>query len=236
VSLPLPDMVVVPPQTGKKMSQLNDIKKLITTTDRRLQKLKLRQAQQGINVDPAVEIEIEDLEEKLADLNRQLKQAQMNIASSASSSMTAPVALPENKSKSEKDNKNSLWVLIGVPIIVALIGLAGVIITVWATSSGDTPSPIPTTPAATDTFTYNVRVQDRSTTDGIANAVVTIEVGGRAPLDGITDSTGLARIFVSASHAGQPGRLIVEADGYERYRQEIDIVEGALPDIVPLEK
>ncbi len=213
------------------MSQLNDIKKLITTTDRRLQKLKQRQAQQGINTDPAVAMEIEDLEEKLADLRRQLKQAEMNAASSKAAS----VVLPENESGGERDSKNSLWVLIGVPVIVALIGLAGVIFaTVWATSNGDTPSPDPTTSVA-DTFTYNVRVQDKSTADGIANAVVTIEVGGKAPLDGITDSTGLARIFVNASHAGQPGRLIVEADGYERYRQEIDIVEGALPDIVPLE-
>ena len=78
-------------------------------------------------------------------------------------------------------------------------------------------------------------MQDKESSEGISGAQVTLEVGGKAPLDGITDSNGLVRIFVSASHAGQPGRLIVEADEYIKHRQEIDITEGALPKDILLE-
>lgn len=121
---------------------------------------------------------------------------------------------------------------IPIPIAVAIIGLIGVIFTtVWNSGGDSDPTPVPTV----GDFTYQVRVQDKDTNDNIPNAVVTIEVGGQAPLDGITDSTGLARIFVSSSHSGQPGRLIVEADGYIKYRQEIDITEGALPKDILLE-
>jgi hypothetical protein len=116
-----------------------------------------------------------------------------------------------------------------VPIAVAVIGLIGIIFTtVWNGSGNPTPAP------AAD-FTYQVRVQDKATGANIPNALVTIEVGGKAPLDAITDSTGFARIFVSADHSGQPGRLLVEAEGYIKHRQEIDITEGALPKDVLLE-
>jgi hypothetical protein len=112
-----------------------------------------------------------------------------------------------------------------VPIIVALIGLAGVIIT----SDWVTPPPPVTS------FDYQVRVQAKDTGEYILNAKVTIEVGGQAPLDGITDSNGLARIFVGSSHAGKPGLLIVEATGYKRHTQNMDLTVGTLPDIVQLE-
>jgi hypothetical protein len=63
-----------------------------------------------------------------------------------------------------------------------------------------------------------------------------MEVLGKAPLDAITDSNGIARIFVDSSHAGQPGFLIVEAKGYEKYAQNIDLIAYALPDVVVLER
>lgn len=119
-----------------------------------------------------------------------------------------------------------------VPIAVAIIGLIGAIFTAVWNAGGDSQS----TPAPTASdFTYQVRVQAKDTNDNIPNATVIIEVGGKAPVDGITDSTGLARILVSSSYSGQPGRLIVEADGYLRHRQEIDITEGALPKDILLE-
>jgi hypothetical protein len=70
----------------------------------------------------------------------------------------------------------------------------------------------------------------------VTDARVTIEVSGKPPFDDISDSLGVARIIVSSDHIGKPGVLIVEADGYKRYRQHIDLVAGALPDVVPLER
>lgn len=121
----------------------------------------------------------------------------------------------------------------------AIVGIIGLLLAIAAFAiSADLraliwPSPPEEAPAAS--FTYLMRVQDKNAGQDIANAVVTIEVGGKAPLDAITDSTGLARIFVSADHSGQPGRLIVEAEGYNRHTQNIDLMEGDLPKVVPLE-
>jgi len=64
-----------------------------------------------------------------------------------------------------------------------------------------------------------------------------IEVRGEeapAPLDDITDIYGLARIFIPSSYANCPGVLIVEAAGYEKHRQHIDLTMDALPDVVQL--
>lgn len=85
-------------------------------------------------------------------------------------------------------------------------------------------------------FEYQVRVQNREASQNIPNAKVTIEVAGQAPLDEITDANGFARISINASYAGKPGRLLVEASGYEAYRQEIDLTEGILPDTIPLKQ
>lgn len=119
----------------------------------------------------------------------------------------------------------SLW----VPIIVALIGAAAVIIAAISSNRNAVTSP------PTDAFTYPVRVQARDTGEFIPNAEVTIEVRGKAPLDDITDSNGFVRIDIPSSHAGQRGKLIVEAERYERYTEEIDLTKDALPDVVILD-
>ena len=54
------------------MSQQNDIKNLIKTYNRRLQKLKEQQAVQGITVDPKIPIEIEDIEVEIEKLQEKL--------------------------------------------------------------------------------------------------------------------------------------------------------------------
>ena len=137
--------------------------------------------------------------------------------------LTAGKQAEQLPSKLKKLWLPSVW---WVPIIVALIGLIGVIIT----SKGIIP------PIRDTSFGYQVRVQAKDTGEYIPNAKVTIEVSGQAPLDGITDSNGLARIFISSSRAGKPGRLIVEAAGYKRYMQNIDLTMGTLPDVVQLER
>jgi hypothetical protein len=118
---------------------------------------------------------------------------------------------------------------IWVPIIVALIGALATI-TAVVLRNCDTA----TTPPTDTDFAYQVRVQSRDTDEAIPNAEVTIMVGGKAPLDDITDSNGLARIFIDSFYIGQPGELIVEARGYETHRQHIDLKKDALPDVVVL--
>ncbi|TEU11391.1 MAG: SH3 domain-containing protein [Anaerolineales bacterium] len=92
-------------------------------------------------------------------------------------------------------------------------------------------SPVP--PISTP-FSYPVRVLVKGTNENIPSARVTIEVDGKAPLDDITDSNGFVRIDIPSSHAGQRGKLIVEATGYKRYTQEIDLIEDILPTIILL--
>ncbi len=215
------------------MSNKEGLQKLIATKNRRLQKLREQQAVKGISSDPSILIEIEDLEAEIDQHETKLKEIEKtgevtaDLALSSTGSKPKPNT-PQNSTVSKSEKKS--WAAIVVPIVVALIGLVGVIFTtVW--NSGSDPAPLP----KIENFTYQVRVQAKDTSKNIPNAVVTIEVGGKAPLDGITDSTGLARIFVSASHAEQPGRLIVEADGYGKYRKEIDITEGTLPKDILLE-
>jgi hypothetical protein len=111
-----------------------------------------------------------------------------------------------------------------VPVIVALIGLAGVTLPIVLTRcDGD------------GGFEYLVRVQAGDTGDYVAGARVTVEIGGKAPLDDIADTQGVARIRIPSSYAEQPGKLIVEASGYRRYEQNINLVTDALPDVVQLE-
>jgi hypothetical protein len=55
------------------MSARDDFKKLIINHRRRLQKLRERQALEGMSVDPRVLIEIEDIEARLAELQLKLK-------------------------------------------------------------------------------------------------------------------------------------------------------------------
>jgi hypothetical protein len=86
-----------------------------------------------------------------------------------------------------------------------------------------------------DEFTYQVRVQAADTGKAISNARVIVEVPGETPVNDITDTTGLARVFVPSSLAGQPGVIIVEATDYAPYREHIDLIEGALPNLVLLE-
>lgn len=111
-----------------------------------------------------------------------------------------------------------------VPITVALVGLAGVIIpTILTRCNGNGDSE------------YLVRVEAKGTGNYVERARVTIEIGGKAPLDDVTDTHGLAIIRIPPSYAKQPGRLIVEASGYKKYEQNISLVLDALPDVIQLE-
>ena len=84
-------------------------------------------------------------------------------------------------------------------------------------------------------FEYQIRVFEKDTGNGLANAVVRIEIAGQAPLNVITDVNGIARIFINSSNNGQPARVIIEAPNYQRYTQNIDVRVDTLPLFVQLE-
>jgi hypothetical protein len=118
-----------------------------------------------------------------------------------------------------------------VPIIVALIGMVGL---VWAAYVGSGSSSGMLS-APTSTFRYQVRVQSQLSPEGIPDAKVTIDVGGIAPLDDFTDSNGLAVFDIDESRVGKSGRLMVDAPKYQSLSQNIDLLQDALPKIIRLE-
>ncbi|MBK9940621.1 MAG: hypothetical protein IPP13_03240 [Kouleothrix sp.] len=84
-------------------------------------------------------------------------------------------------------------------------------------------------------FQYQVRVQDKDTSNNLPNAKVTIEMADIAPLDTFTDNNGYTRMMIDSHRVGRPARIIVETKGYQRYEQAIDLTPGALPDVIKLE-
>lgn len=115
--------------------------------------------------------------------------------------------------------------MIRSPLIVFLAFMLTIVL-VTATSVGC---------GVDESFSYSVRVLDEVTSEPIASAKVTIEIADKSPLDELTDSNGFARFIIDASRAGEPGRLLVQADGYSKHDQYIDLYFGMLPDIIPLE-
>jgi hypothetical protein len=198
--------------------EIDALKRQLTIYRRNLYKLEEQKAKYGLDVPLRIINEIAEQEKAIAQIEARL--------AVLSASVSIPKEPSSQKSPAASVSKK-LWLprVWWVPIVVALIGLIGVIIT----TRGGIPSQTNTS------FDYQVRVQAKDTSEYIPNAKVTIEVSGQAPLDGISDSNGLARIFISSSHAGKPGRLIVEAAGYKRHTQNIDLTVDTLPDVVQLE-
>jgi hypothetical protein len=97
-----------------------------------------------------------------------------------------------------------------------------------------TPLPAPTH-ATSESFDYFVKVKIMNAEVYLRNVKVIVELEGRAPLDVLTDSNGIARIRIPSSYVGKPALLIAEEAGYGRYEQNIDLIEGALPHVLELE-
>ena len=113
-----------------------------------------------------------------------------------------------------------------VPIVVVIISaIVGPIVVRRCTS----PSTV------TQSFTYQVQVQDQNTGEAIKGASVTITIGGDiAPVDDVSDTKGIAMIDIDSSRAGKRGRLIVTAPGYNRYEKSITLVEDASLNVILL--
>ncbi|HEY6804816.1 MAG TPA: carboxypeptidase-like regulatory domain-containing protein [Pyrinomonadaceae bacterium] len=100
-------------------------------------------------------------------------------------------------------------------IITALTAILIVVVPKW----GDAASQ-----------TYSVTVRSMAGQSGVIDAKVILQLsGGPAALEARTDSNGQARMLIPSVAIGKPGRLQVEADGYEPYRQELDVNAGSLP-------
>ena len=115
------------------------------------------------------------------------------------------------------------------PIIHARLSILAALASVLVLLAG---CPSTATPAPT-AFDYLVRVRDPAGA-ALRNAKVTVEVPGRAPLDDFADVNGLVVITIPATYVDQAGKLIVEAAGFEIYRQNITLQAGQLPDEVRL--
>ena len=126
-----------------------------------------------------------------------------------------------------------------VIILLVIILLFGLIVACGSDASPQTVTVVETVVVTVivekDSFAYSIRVQSKGTSEHIPNAKVTIEITGKAPLDEFTDDNGYARILIDSDRVGKPGRLIVEATGYERYTQNIDLYKDVLPDVVQLD-
>ncbi|MCB0211523.1 MAG: hypothetical protein KDJ52_19450 [Anaerolineae bacterium] len=192
------------------MSQRDEIQELLTRYNRRLQKLKEKEAAQGYNTPPETLTEIEDIEAKVEKLQAESKSLENNRGS-----------MPDrNNTRGIKLNRKQITLL-------AILGSIAFCVISIATTTG-------LYVLSDDSFPYLVRVQKDGTSSYVSGAKVTIEVADQAPLDGVTDANGVTRIFLPRSYAGQPGRLLVEAIGYDPYRQEIDLTKGILPNTIPL--
>jgi len=82
---------------------------------------------------------------------------------------------------------------------------------------------------------YTLQVQSQETGEDIRNAEVRLDLAGKAPLRAITDSDGFARIPVDISYNDHRATLVVEATGYKKFRQEIDLTVNDMPHLVQLE-
>lgn len=86
----------------------------------------------------------------------------------------------------------------------------------------------------TPPFSYQVRVESEG--ESVAAAQVSILISELAPLRANTDNEGIARIQVPANYVDRPGRLVVDADGYEKYELEINLLADMLPTTVTISR
>lgn len=82
---------------------------------------------------------------------------------------------------------------------------------------------------------YLIRVEDSTSGQAISNARVSITTTGSTPISTFTDSNGVSRFSVGLEPNGQLALLVVEADGYETLRQNINLQADGSPKVVSLD-
>lgn len=97
------------------------------------------------------------------------------------------------------------------------------------------PTPVSTSTRTLQTgFDVYFRVRDSSTGKLLGNVLLSIELSGQPPLDGFTDSLGLARIQVPERHWADSAKLLVQIHGYKTFEQHITLQPNHLPTTVSL--
>jgi len=119
-----------------------------------------------------------------------------------------------------------------VGLIVALIACVGTFLALPQIQElMRKPTPV------VESFEYQVYVQVEGTGEPIPDARVTIQAGeGLSPINELTDSKGLARLFIDSSRTGKSARLVVEATGFKQYVQNTVLIKGALPPLIQLQR
>jgi hypothetical protein len=87
---------------------------------------------------------------------------------------------------------------------------------------------------SSQSFQYAIIVESKETSQPISNAGVTIQVKKQALMVRYTDANGFVRVEIDINQANESGKLKVNADGYEIYEIDIDLVPNSLPQKVLL--
>lgn len=196
---------------------------LLATYRRTLAVYRQQQAQMGVSVPPNVIHGIVEARDQIGRIKATLRQWNVAVDDHPddSESPTDDTSVLPRPQKQVNPQIMVALIAAAATIIVILIGLVKL-------NSPDTSSP-------ESSFQYQVRVQDRDTSNNLSNARVTIEMADVAPLDTFTDNNGYTQMTIDAKRAGKPARIIVETKGYQRYEQTINLFQESLPDVIKLE-
>lgn len=124
-----------------------------------------------------------------------------------------------------------LIVVIVIPLIVAI--LANVFSDLF---DHGVLAPLFNNDAESESESINVYVQDNSR-QPISNAKVVLLIeGGYSPPAAITDSNGVALLQFPTGRSGTKAVLNVDADGYEQFMLNTEIIYDGLPVVVQLTK
>ena len=132
-------------------------------------------------------------------------------------SQTGPITDPIN---------TRLPILIGFGVVIIIL-LGFGLWSAYRSVDSDADTAVPTT--AEESFTYQVRVQDKSSDTPLANAKVTIDLPGTLPVDQFSDNNGLVAFNIDEKFDGENVFLHVRMDGYENWDQNINIAAGERP-------
>ena len=132
------------------------------------------------------------------------------------------ITLPPATTIADPNSRLTLLVGFGI-VIMVLLGFG-----LWSGYKSMVPvTAVPTT--AKESFTYQVRVQDKSSDTPLANANVKIDLPGTVPVDQFSDANGLVVFNMDGQFNGENVLLHVRKDGYENWDQNINIAAGELP-------
>lgn len=104
----------------------------------------------------------------------------------------------------------------------------------------ETPTPTSTTTVISDTvdllFDYHAKIESKGSTTSINGAHLKLMVDKQPLYEATTNSDGEVQIAIQAEHLGQSGELVVDAPGYNQFRQIVDVTRASMPATIQLGK